>query len=107
MKKKHALSSIDIDSKTAVCAICGDTDIYVYPSRSPFCATGHRERIRNRSPELKREEGKAWMERNKGRLKRERGVPGRQDNLTNGKVLSDISENQRRTLRGGKVSRKA
>ena len=72
MKKEHALSNVDIDSKTAVCAICGDTDIYVYPGRSPFCATRHRERTRNRSPELKREEDKAWRERNKGRLKRER-----------------------------------
>ena len=44
MKKRHVLSDIDINNKTATCAICEHTDVYVYPGRSPFCATGQRAR---------------------------------------------------------------
>lgn len=76
-KWQHRLSSIDIDAKTAICAMCGPTDIYAYPDRPPFCATGHRKRTREygeKNKELKSQKAREWRERHKERLKQERAL---------------------------------
>ena len=74
MAKRHVLSNIDIDAKTATCAVCGHTDIYVYPNRHPFCGTISRERTRERyrkNPEEGRKIARRSYQKYKEKYKRE------------------------------------
>jgi len=74
MKKRHALSNIDINNKTATCAICGDTGIYVYPGRHPFCMTGHKARAaeyRKKNKGHYRRHNREYYQKNKERYKKE------------------------------------
>ena len=79
MKKRHVLSNIDVDAKTATCAVCGDTDVYVYQNknRHPFCATGQRKRNLENArlhPEKSREIRRRSYQKNKEKNKQERDL---------------------------------
>ena len=73
----HAISDIDTDARTAKCATCGETDIYIYDDRPPFCATLHRKRSREHranNREYYRQKAKEYRKRNAKQNKLERDL---------------------------------
>lgn len=68
MKRIHALSNVDVESKTAICSICGPTDIRIRTSGQNVCRTKQRE-LKRASYKVHAERGSSWI---KGTSKKEK-----------------------------------
>lgn len=66
----HRLSNIDVENKTAICAKCGLTDIYIRKNGTTCCATGQRERTREYG-EKHREQHRRWSREHYQRTKQQ------------------------------------